>query len=399
MENKEKEELFIEKDRFKFIRILIFIILIGILGYGIYLLYQKKFVDNKSIITEIIEEKQENIGKIIEKEQKNTIYKYNGTINLDIELIDKEREINDVFKDININIEGETDLKNKINNTLITTKYENDDLIKFNIYEQDNKSYLYLQDYYDKYIEIDETNNTSNYDPNDLKVILDTFYEEVNKIIQNNKLTESNETITIKDKKINTKKNSLVLKDKQINDTLISIYKDLKNNKDFVNILKKYNPDILDTIDESINDLSNNPYIDDEVTINLYLTSSILNKNIIRYEIIFKSLDLKLIIDNPDNDTHILSINTKELNLNIELGKKLLNIDFKINSEEIKINLTANFNMEPIKEVTKKEITNTIKLEDLKDDDINTITENMGANNSLNNLITHIAGIEARNEV
>ena len=55
--------------------------------------------------------------------------------------------------------------------------------------------------------------------------------------------------------------------------------------------------------------------------------------------------------------------------------------------------------MEPIKEVTKKEITNTIKLEDLKDDDINTITENMGANNSLNNLITHIAGIEARNEV
>ncbi len=399
MENKEKEELFIEKDRFKFIRILIFIILIGILGYGIYLLYQKKFVDNKSIITEIIEEKQENIGKIIEKEQKNTIYKYNGTINLDIELIDKEREINDVFKDININIEGETDLKNKINNTLITTKYENDDLIKFNIYEQDNKSYLYLQDYYDKYIEIDETNNTSNYDPNDLKVILDTFYEEVNKIIQNNKLTESNETITIKDKKINTKKNSLVLKDKQINDTLISIYKDLKNNKDFVNILKKYNPDILDTIDESINDLSNNPYIDDEVTINLYLTSSILNKNIIRYEIIFKSLDLKLIIDNPDNDTHILSINTKELNLNIELGKKLLNIYFKINSEEIKINLTANFNMEPIKEVTKKEITNTIKLEDLKDDDINTITENMGANNSLNNLITHIAGIEARNEV
>ena len=399
MENKEKEELFIEKDRFKFIRILIFIILIGILGYGIYLLYQKKFVDNKSIITEIIEEKQENIGKIIEKEQKNTIYKYNGTINLDIELIDKEREINDVFKDININIEGETDLKNKINNTLITTKYENDDLIKFNIYEQDNKSYLYLQDYYDKYIEIDESNNTSNYDPNDLKVILDTFYEEVNKIIQNNKLTESNETITIKDKKINTKKNSLVLKDKQINDTLISIYKDLKNNKDFVNILKKYNPDILDTIDESINDLSNNPYIDDEVTINLYLTSSILNKNIIRYEIIFKSLDLKLIIDNPDNDTHILSINTKELNLNIELGKKLLNIYFKINSEEIKINLTANFNMEPIKEVTKKEITNTIKLEDLKDDDINTITENMGANNSLNNLITHIAGIEARNEV
>ena len=193
--------------------------------------------------------------------------------------------------------------------------------------------------------------------------------------------------------------NSLVLKDKQINDTLISIYKDLKNNKDFVNILKKYNPDILDTIDESINDLSNNPYIDDEVTINLYLTSSILNKNIIRYEIIFKSLDLKLIIDNPDNDTHILSINTKELNLNIELGKKLLNIYFKINSEEIKINLTANFNMEPIKEVTKKEITNTIKLEDLKDDDINTITENMGANNSLNNLITHIAGIEARNEV
>ena len=256
MENKEKEELFIEKDKFKFVRIFIFILLIALLGYGIYLLYQKKFVDNKSIITDIIEEKQKEINKIMDMDF-NKSYKYNGTINVDIEHNDQDKDLTDIFKDINLNIEGEMDFKNNINNTNITTKYENDDLINFNFYEQDNKIYLYFKDYYDKYIEISNEVlvNSSNINPNDLNVILDSFYKSINKIIQNNEWQEKDEEISIKDQKINTKKNSLILKDKKINDTLIDIYKDLKNNQEFINVMKKYDADIVDNIDKNINDL------------------------------------------------------------------------------------------------------------------------------------------------
>lgn len=397
---KNKEELFIEKDKFKFIRILILILLIALLAYGLYLLYQKKFIDNKSIINEIIEEKQENTNKIIENQKKNTAYKYNGTINLDLELKDQDKELTDIFKDINLNLEGEVDLKNNINNTLITTKYEDSDLIKLNMFEQDNKLYLYLHDYYDKYIEIANiNNNTSTFNYNDIKVFSDTFYKIINKIIQNNEWIESNETITIKDKQIDTTKNSLILKDKQINNTLIDIYKDLKNNQEFINATKKYIPDIIETIDDNINNLSNNPYTDDEMTINLYLTKNILKKDIIRYEIIIKSLNAKLIIDNSSNDTKIITINMDDFKFQLTLGKKIINIDLNINNDDIKINISAKFNMEEIKEVIKKEITNTIKIEDLKDEDINKITEGFGNNTALNNLMDRIIGIESRNEV
>ena len=397
---KNKEELFIEKDKFKFIRILILILLIALLAYGLYLLYQKKFIDNKSIINEIIEEKQENTNKIIENQKKNTAYKYNGTINLDLELKDQDKELTDIFKDINLNLEGEVDLKNNINNALITTKYEDSDLIKLNMFEQDNKLYLYLHDYYDKYIEIANiNNNTSTFNYNDIKVFADTFYKIINKIIQNNEWIESNETITIKDKQIDTTKNSLTLKDKQINNTLIDIYKDLKNNQEFINATKKYIPDIIETIDDNINNLSNNPYTDDEMTINLYLTKNILKKDIIRYEIIIKSLNAKLIIDNSSNDTKIITINMDDFKFQLTLGKKIINIDLNINNDDIKINISAKFNMEEIKEVIKKEITNTIKIEDLKDEDINKITEGFGNNTALNNLMDRIIGIESRNEV
>ena len=397
---KNKEELFIEKDKFKFIRILILILLIALLAYGLYLLYQKKFIDNKSIINEIIEEKQENTNKIIENQKKNTAYKYNGTINLDLELKDQDKELTDIFKDINLNLEGEVDLKNNINNALITTKYEDSDLIKLNMFEQDNKLYLYLHDYYDKYIEIANiNNNTSTFNYNDIKVFSDTFYKIINKIIQNNEWIESNETITIKDKQIDTTKNSLILKDKQINNTLIDIYKDLKNNQEFINATKKYIPDIIETIDDNINNLSNNPYTDDEMTINLYLTKNILKKDIIRYEIIIKSLNAKLIIDNSSNDTKIITINMDDFKFQLTLGKKIINIDLNINNDDIKINISAKFNMEEIKEVIKKEITNTIKIEDLKDEDINKITEGFGNNTALNNLMDRIIGIESRNEV
>ncbi len=399
MENKEKEELFIEKDKFKFVRIFIFILLIALLGYGIYLLYQKKFVDNKSIITDIIEEKQKEVNKIMDMDF-NKSYKYNGTINVDIEHNDQDKDLTDIFKDINLNIEGEMDFKNNINNTNITTKYENDDLINFNFYEQDNKIYLYFKDYYDKYIEISNEVlvNSSNINPNDLNVIIDSFYKSINKIIQNNEWQEKDEEISIKDQKINTKKNSLILKDKKINDTLIDIYNDLKNNQEFINVVKKYDADIVDNIDENINDLSNNPY-DDEVTINLYVSKTLLNKDIVRYEIIFKNLDLKLIIDNVDNNTKNISIKVENADIDITIGKKIINFDIDINNEELKLKLSAKFNIEEIKEVIKKEITNTIKIEDLKDEDINKIMENIGNNKSLNNLIDRIAGIEARKEV
>ena len=397
---KETEELFIEKDKFRLLRIFILTILIGLLCYGIYLLYQKKFIDSKSIITEIIENKETILKSEIINSQIEKPFKYNGTINLNIEIKDQDKELTDTFNDINLNIEGQLDLKNKISDNIITTKYQDKDLIKLNFYEDNNKIYLYLYDIYDKVIEINnaiDINDNNLINQKDFLIITSSFYKAMNEIIQKNEWLKKDEEITIKDKKIKATNNYLILKDKQINDTIINIDNLLLNDEEFLKVMEKYYPDIRETLKNDIIDLQQN-IEKNEITINIYTTKNIINKDIIRWEIKDQNIDTSFIIDNINNNK-IITLNNKDYNLEISINNKNINLDIKINEEDFKLNIVAKFNFEEIDEVIKKDITNTIKIEEIKDEDVNTIMENISKNDNINSLMEKIMGILARNEV
>ena len=339
----------------------------------------------------------ENITEQIEKQEK--IKKISGNLEIDynIESTDATlKEMIDAFNGLSVVANYKIDTENKILQTELKTTYKNEKLIDANIYMQDKKSFVQLPGVFDKYINVDLSENyddifNTSKNTKESKIIVKSVNKAFQKSLKKEYLTSENKTITLDDKKTKTTKISMELNDEK----LAKISKDfltyLKEDQEFIKAVNSIseNKNTKEEIEDLIDEISFDSKSKTTMTLSIYCKGIL--KEVVRYEVELKQ----------DEETY-----------NIAVTKHKDKYDFKIKQEDVIIskgtmtkdkekisieasliglgNATINITNKEEKNPTinKKEIKDSIKYEDLTEKQMQDIATKLLQNKGFEKLST-----------
>ena len=339
----------------------------------------------------------ENITEQIEKQEK--IKKISGNLEIDynIESTDATlKEMIDAFNGLSVVANYKMDTENKILQTKLKTTYKNEKLIDANIYMQDKKSFVQLPGVFDKYINVDLSedyddifNTTKN--TKESKIIVKSVNKAFQKSLKKEYLTSENKTITLDDKKTKTKKISMELNDEKLAKILKDFLTYLKEDQEFIKAVNSISEtkNTKEEIEDLIDEISFDSKSKTTMTLSIYCKGIL--KEVVRYEVELKQ----------DEETY-----------NIAITKHKDKYDFKIKQEDVIIskgtmtkdkekisieasliglgNATINITNKEEKNPTinKKEIKDSIKYEDLTEKQMQDIATKLLQNKGFEKLST-----------
>lgn len=407
METKDyKDEPFIEKSKYKGLKIFLLILLIAGIAYGGYYYYVNYYNNPTTKVNNIITTINEKLSSKFDNQILNTDkpYEINGLIKLGIESKDKSNtDLNDLFDiitNLQIGINGQIDNKNNINNINISSKYKDDKLIDAKIYTENNKMYVKSEQLYNKFIYLDEIEDLTNkfkdeVQISDINELMKSLVNAITKNLDSTKLETGKENITVDNKNIDANKYKITLKGKEINDFIANILTSLKNDQKFTNVIKKVDKDALNTIDDMIKEVKEQEENQNTTyEISFYTKNDALNENLIsiRQTINVENKNIYVNIDLHDENTYLINMKMDDVDLSIKLvaNNKIFNFDLNTEVEGIKINLSMNFNYEEISAITKEDISNSVKMDELTEEDSMTINQNIEKNATLQKVAKEI---------
>lgn len=211
-------------------------------------------------------------------EQYSTI---KGTMNLTASMDTENEElktINSILEGASIGLNMEVDTANIVINENLNVVFNNENLIDAEIILQDQKGYVYIKEYLDKYLEIPQENMeysdlTAYYDKIatlDQNALIEAIREELIKSISSREFTRE---------KVEKRKAS-ILDLSQEDFSLLSkeILENLKQNENFNNALGQCKDDVLAVIDDMIEDYEDSEYDESSRVIISIYTEGLLNK-------------------------------------------------------------------------------------------------------------------------
>ena len=295
-----------------FITVLI-ILSISILGISWYLSNNPKVIFTESINT-IFNTLNQNIKETSYDLQKGKVdISYIKTTSTNENQILK---VNSDYKIDRINKISETNLKIDLN----------DNKQELSLNKENKKLYIKKDSKDEKYIQINN-DFKYNYEPKEIKKVLNFINEALNNSIEGQKIFGSKTDVKINNKNINTYKTSLVLNSENINLVLNKIETNLKGQNDFIKSysnIKNVDEEIaLNAINEDINNLKAKYKDLDSLTINIYTKG-------VNYE--FVKLE---ILKEKNNQTDLINITNS--------NKNTYNYLFDLKSENIKKEGTIKF--------------------------------------------------------
>lgn len=393
----KEEELFIPKTKHKGLKIFIGIILLATLITGAYFLYQYKFNNSKTIVNKFLDLASSNINESFK--ETNDSYKINGLLkfssNFDVEELK-------LLSDIAIQFDGEIDPKEKISNINIDSKYQNDKLIDANIYKEDKTYYVLLDDIYDKYIKLEESNEEDsiskiNISKKNIKTMLDSIITSLKKELNELEFKKEETTITIDGKNVDVINNYVELKDKEVNEFAKKLLTNLKNDTKFMGALNEINGEnSFETIDKILKGM------DEEIfsgtyKICFYTDKGLLNKNIVsvRQTITVEGKETNIIVDKISDDEIMISVPYDVLNLTFKVKKNnsAINITASIKGEERTFDAELNINYEKIKDIKKVDVTNSKDVNSLTEKEVTEIESKIMENANVKKLMEAISKI------
>lgn len=339
----------------------------------------------------------ENITEQIEKQEKNKKISGNLEIDYNIEPTDKTlKETIDAFNGISVVANYKMDTENKILQTELKTTYKNEKLIDANIYMQDKKGFIQLPGVFDKYINVDLSedyddifNTTKN--TKESKVIVKSINKAFQKSLKKEYLTSENKTITIDDKKTKTTKISMKLNDEK----LAKISKDfltyLKEDQEFIKAVNSVSEtkNTKEEIENLINEISSDNQSGTTMTLSIYCKGIL--KEVVRYEVELKQYEQTYnIAITKHKDKYDFKIKQEDVIISkgtIIKDKEKISIEASlIGLVNATINITNKEEKNPT--INKKEIKDSIKYEDLTEKQMQDITTKLFQNKGFEKLST-----------
>jgi hypothetical protein len=339
-----------------------------------------------------------NITEEIEQQEK--IKKISGNLEIDynIESSDETlKEMIDAFNGISVSANYKMDTENKILQTELKTTYKNEKLIDANIYMQDKQSFVQLPGVFDKYINIDLSedyddifNKTKN--TKESKTIVKSVNKAFQKSLKKEYLKSENKTITIDDKKTKTTKISMELNDEKLAKISKDFLTSLKDDQEFIKASNSIseNKNTKEEIENLIDEISFDNQSNTTMTLSIYCKGIL--KEVVRYEVELKQDEETYnIIITKQKDKYDIKI--KQEDVIISKGTIAINKKEKITIEVSLIglgNATINITNKEEKNPTinKKEINDSIKYEELTEKQMQDITTKLSQNKGFEKLAT-----------
>ena len=338
----------------------------------------KIFMDN------YFNELEDNIGK------NNST---SGSLSLSVngDTTDKEKKIFKILNNLDFSMNYGIDTKENITNIDINTNYYGDKLININTYIEDNNIYLSSSDLYSKYIRI-ENNKEDNSEKksmtnDDYKVIINSISTAVSESLKEEYFTKS--WVKLDGKNVN--KVELSLNNNNIKIINENIINNLKNNNNFIDsfgkLIGKKTMEVKELLDKEIEEVNDNEYSDIKISLYTRITKFVkLEITSGEDKIVVKSNDKGYsfeIVDSEDNNTYNGTI---EINNNSDSTTYNVNVKDS-NNLEIKINNTIN----KTTKIEKKDVSNSILLEDITEKEYEDIINKISNNKAFNKIYEDIS--------
>ena len=263
-----------------------------------------------------------------------------------------------IINNTSIEINTQMDVENKRIIADLNSKYNNEDLFNAQMYSnvQDEKTYIYLKDLLNKYIEVDvDENKTSDGEDyyaklNDMLKIKDSkqstektvkiVKKELLKVVKPEYCSSSKEDVNINNKTVKATKNTLRMTGKQLADETRTVLNNLKHNEAFVMCFED-NDSVRKNIEDTLKNI-NEGNIDENTTIevNIY-TQGLMNK-VVKVSVI-------LITDNQTVTFEITNVEDNKYDFEIKTGDEQKALDGTIYFEEYNDNegkVVLEFNLE-----------------------------------------------------
>ena len=204
-----------------------------------------------------------------------------GTMNLTASIESDNEEIQAIstmLKEANIGLNMEVDTSNMVVNENINVTYSNKSLLNATAILQDEKGYVYLPDWLDKYLEIPQeymgdsnlTETSGKIATLDQKALMEAVEEEVIKTISQKEFTQN--------KNGKVKISTLSLSQQQFFALCKELLENLKQNEKFNSSLGDYKEDIIEGINNIIIELEDTEYDEDYSAVISIHTKGLLNK-------------------------------------------------------------------------------------------------------------------------
>ena len=221
-----------------------------------------------------------SISKVFEalettEEQYSTM---KGTMNLTVNIDSDDEDmqtLNTMLEGAAVGINMEADTTNMVVNESLNVTYDNESLLDVSILLQDEKGYVYLPDWLDKYIELPEeymeySDLTEYYDKMDTldqNALMEAIKEELIIAISNQELVQEKTTLVLDGQETKVTASTLSLKDAQITTFYNDLFGNLSKNEKFQVALGAYKEEVLDAINEMLLDMEDAEDIGLEFTI------------------------------------------------------------------------------------------------------------------------------------
>ena len=402
-EKVEQEELFIPKTKHKFLKILLALIIIGGIGVGGYFLYQEKFNDPKSIVRNVLESNKNSVSNSLIANEDLDKYKINGIVRVDADLGKINENVTNILKDITLQFGGEVDFKESIANIEINTKYKNERLIDLSTYFENGNTYLHLDDIFNKYIKFDNMEDGESIKDvlkniklkqNELNTIINSIKKSFKEEIMKYDFNKEDVVIVVDDINISTYDNYVILKNNEVSKLASSIIKYLANDNDAIKAIETLfdEKNVKEILNELSTQIEKEEYIG-TYRFDFYTDKGLFNKDLIglRIEISQNSVTSTINIGKLE-DGIFISASSMGTSCGIKVIKNNSNINFTIKLRDLendaKIDISVNY--EKVDKINKPDISKSVNLDKLTDEDMKKIEDGFSKNEVLKKLFDKI---------
>lgn len=333
-----------------------------------------------------------------------------GTINLtaNIESDDENvQALNTMLGGAAIELNMEADTTNMIINENLNVKYNNENLLNASILLQDEKGYVYLPDWLNKYLELPEelleysdlTEYYEKLDTLDQGALIEAIEEELIIAISNQELIQEKTTLVLNGQETKVTASTLSLNSSELLTFTKDFTTNLKENEKFKKGLGEFKEDYILVLEEALQtldtntDISNNDEINEEFIFTIY-TKGFLNKFVgVSAKTIdtyweetvglnlFRHNDGKyefVAYDEYDGEKEELFraiVENKKENKN----KGMATITITVDGEEAvgKVNLNCTYDFTYDAEILKVDTRNSVLIDELSEEDQTTFSTNL----------------------
>ena len=345
------------------------------------------------------------VNKIIDKVLDGVTFKNeeNSEITYDLSLNIKSENLESEALDIinNTKIKGSIYINSKDKYTLINlgATYEDKELLSFDAYYNDNTIYLQEKSIYDKYVSINipeelqtEINNMYTINEKDINIVKKGIKNALKNALKEETFIKEKVDTNINGKSTKANSLKLIINDENRKEILTKISKYLKDNDEFLDSMSNLTDSTSQEIFNSLESLTEN-YTNTYTTTTIILYTTGITNELAKVDIKSEQNEKevsRVVCESDTCDIQIIN-DGEQMNMNILMNEtsSTIKINGKMGEDDVSLtlNLKENYNKKDAPKINE-----SVNIDEISEEDMNTIMTNLGEKEEIKYFIEKITG-------